>query len=223
MAKLDFLGTLEGRAGSRTHMHVVGASDSGKSKFLEMLMRDATITRRGFCFIDYHGTTYNDIVRFLATLRTRQEVILINPSNPQYVTGFNPFSDPGEDASTTVNRRIDLTIKPWGAKSTDTTPTLERISRVVYHFAIAAQETLPNAALLLDYQNRDVFQYALSLLNTPEHDIAYRKLAELAEIKTPTQWRGETGSTDNRLTRFVGSKGVARFIGMHEGNVKIAT
>jgi hypothetical protein len=220
---IDFLGTLEGRTGSRTHMHVIGSSDSGKSKFLEMLMRDAVLSRprRGFCFIDFHGKTYHDLLRFFATARTHQEVVLINPSNPEYITGFNPFLDAGEDVSTTVDRRIDLTIKPWGAKSTDATPTLERVSRILYHFAIAAQEPLPNAALLLDFNNRDIFNFALSLLNTPEHDIAYRKLAELAEIKTPTQWRGETGSTDNRLTRFVGSKAIRRFVGMREGNVSI--
>lgn len=40
----------------RTHMHVIGSSGSGKSKFLEHLMRQDLAERRPFCLIDPHGS-----------------------------------------------------------------------------------------------------------------------------------------------------------------------
>jgi len=40
------------------HMHVIGSSGSGKSKFLEQMIREDLGNRQGFCLIDPHGTLY---------------------------------------------------------------------------------------------------------------------------------------------------------------------
>ena len=44
----------------KTHMHVIGSSGSGKSKFLESMMRGDLQNRQGFCLIDPHGELYED-------------------------------------------------------------------------------------------------------------------------------------------------------------------
>ena len=46
------------------HLHVVGASGTGKSKFLEMLIRQDIVAGRGVCVIDPHGPLADAIVRF---------------------------------------------------------------------------------------------------------------------------------------------------------------
>src|SRR5438128_2350789 len=44
-----------------THMHVIGGSGTGKSKFLEWMIRRDIREGRGLCLIDWHGTLYNDL------------------------------------------------------------------------------------------------------------------------------------------------------------------
>ena len=50
-----------------THVHVIGASGTGKSYFLEQMIRRDISRGSGVCFIDPHGETYNNLVAWLAT------------------------------------------------------------------------------------------------------------------------------------------------------------
>ncbi|HKO54858.1 MAG TPA: hypothetical protein VJ276_03205 [Thermoanaerobaculia bacterium] len=149
-----------------THMHVIGSSGYGKSKFLEWLMRDLTKPADpGFCLIDWHGTLYHDVLRYLAgTDFTSRPLYLLDPSSSTRITGFNPFSSSQGDMSAAVSRRIDATVRPWGATSTDETPQLSRVLRMLYSFAAEANETLPNASLMLYPANANLRTYAASII-----------------------------------------------------------
>ena len=114
---------------AQTHMHVIGSSGTGKSKFLEWLIRQDVKSGRGFCLIDWHGTLYRDVVDYLSVVDPRKPVILLNPSAPRLIVGFNPFIVSGVNISTAVARRLDATIRPWGMLNTNQTPTLEQIGR----------------------------------------------------------------------------------------------
>ena len=103
---------------------------------------------------DWHGPLYDDIVRWLAYQDIglngdSRKVLLLNPSQPDFVTPFNPFVNRGGDpafVSTLVNRRIEAMIRPWGQTNTNETPTLERNCRPFYTFLVEAAETLGNTA-----------------------------------------------------------------------------
>jgi type IV secretory pathway VirB4 component len=59
----DILHALEGdKTHSGTHMHILGSTGVGKSYFLEFILREAILSNRGFCFVDWHGTTYKRLV-----------------------------------------------------------------------------------------------------------------------------------------------------------------
>lgn len=214
---------MEGTAGSSaTHAHVIGSSGLGKSRFLEHMIQEATWRDAGFCLIDWAGSLYKRALNYFAYFTPSRPIYLLNPADTQFVSRYNPFVRTGADVGTTVNRRIALTVRPWGSASTNQTPTLERVCRILYHFAIAANQPLPNAALLLDYNHRnELFDYALGLLDTFEHQVARRKLEELRELKTMSQWRDHVGSTDNRILRFTASGPLRRTIGFQEGNIDI--
>ena len=218
----DIFHALEGdRARSGTHGHVIGSSGAGKSFFLEYLLREAITSHRGFCFLDWHGTTYARLVQFLARFTPRRPIVLLNPSNPRRVIGFNPFLQNGVDITTTVARRVDATVKPWGAQNTNQTPTLERMLRMAYHFAVRAKETLPNAELLLRFNHRSLVDYALSVLTEPEDDAVREDLEELKASRTPKEWNDKVLSTKNRLGRFIGHSALQTFLGLKEGNVNV--
>jgi hypothetical protein len=222
MKASDILTALEGDAShSGTHMHVLGSTGVGKSYFLEFILREAILSQRGFCFIDWHGTTYNRLVQYLAHVRPLRDIVLLNPSTPEYVVGFNPFIDPGEDITTTVARRIDSTIKPWGAKDTNQTPTLERNARTAYHFAVRAGETLPNTSHILRFTHRYLLDYALSILTEPEDESVREEIAELKLWDKPQQWSNAVLSTKNRFARFIGHSGLQTFLGLKAGNINV--
>src|SRR3954454_15205047 len=75
----------------RTHMHVIGSSGSGKSKFLEHLMRQDLDHRQGFCLIDPHGTLYKAVLDYASHHVLDRNVIPLNLSEPGDIIGFNPF------------------------------------------------------------------------------------------------------------------------------------
>lgn len=218
----NILRALEGdRSRSGTHMHVIGSSGVGKSYMLDFLLREAVLSHRGFCLIDPHGTTYDRLLNFIAFIRPQRPVVLLNPSEPRYVVGFNPFISPGEDITTTVGRRVDATVKPWGAQNTNPTPTLERTAKMAYHFAVRATETLPNTALLLRFAHRYIADYASAILREPEDDEVREDIDELRMSRTPKEWGDKVLSTKNRFARFVGHTGLQTFLGLKEGNIDI--
>src|ERR1039458_3714209 len=72
-----------------THMHVIGSSGSGKSKFLEWMMRQDLSNRQGFCLIDPHGTLYHDVLDYCAHKVLKRDIVLLNLSEPSHVVAFN--------------------------------------------------------------------------------------------------------------------------------------
>ncbi|MDQ3819436.1 MAG: hypothetical protein M3362_17405, partial [Acidobacteriota bacterium] len=206
-----------------THMHVIGGSGTGKSKFLEWLIQRDIREGNGLCLIDWHGTLYDEVIRYCAQFdvgldKDWRRLILMNPSQPDYVTGFNPFMNQGVDVSVQVRNRIDATIRPWGITDTNQMPTFESVMRALYTFAVEHRETLPNAVHLLDYERAELREYALKVVQDPE---GRRQLRRLSETKTLRDWKELVLSTDNRLGRFLGSTTVRRFMGLREGNLDL--
>lgn len=206
-----------------THMHVIGGSGTGKSKFLEWIIRKDIREGHGLCLIDWHGTLYKSIVRYCAHLGVGldndfRKLILINPSEPDYVTGFNPFVNQGVDVSVQVRRRIEATIRPWGITDTNQMPTFENVMTALYTFAVEQRETLPNAAQLLEYDRPELREYAANVVQARE---GKRQLRRLVQTKTFRDWRDFVLSTENRLGRFLGSTTVRRFMGLTEGNLDL--
>lgn len=204
-------------------MHVIGGSGKGKSKFLEWLVRRDIREGHGLCVIDWHGTLFKDLVRYCAYLDVGlnhdfRSVILLNPSQPDYITGFNPFMNQGADIATQVSRRIDATIRPWGITDTNLMPTFERICRLLYTFAVEQGETLPNAAQLLQFDKPELRQYAIDVISD---SYIKQQWQQLTQIKTFRDWKEFVLSTENRLSRFLASKTIKRFMGMTSGNLNL--
>jgi hypothetical protein len=218
---------LNSDARKSTHVHVIGGSGKGKSKFLESLIRQDITNGQGVCVIDWHGELYHNVLRWMhckdvGLFEDYRKVVLLNPSNPQFIGTFNPFFRPDLDPAALnahAESLITTTLRAWGAKNADEMPTFERICRALFYFMLETGETLPNAIRLLEFSEKPFRDYALRTVTNPTAQATWR---ELGHIKRFDDWQGQTGSTKNRLTRFVGSSSVCRFMGLRRSDVNIA-
>ncbi len=115
-----------------THFYVIGASGSGKTKFLEFLIQQDIANGNGFGVIDPHGDLIEDIKDFLACryYENRDEkelserVVLIDPTDPNYTVTFNPLEklpnvSAAEQASELVNSFKKIWADSWGVRMED--------------------------------------------------------------------------------------------------------
>jgi Helicase HerA, central domain/TraM recognition site of TraD and TraG len=203
----------------KIHMHVIGSSGSGKSRFLEWLIRGDLKNHQGFCLIDPHGELYDAVVSYCARkVITRPEIVLLNLSEPRDVIGFNPFRKFTEgDVSVQVDRRITATMHAWGVPNTDETPTLARTLRLIYTVMIEQGLGLPQVEHLLNFSAKDVRSFLVERLQTP---LIRREWLELQELK-PRDWRDEILSAKNRLFKLLTSAALKRFMGLADVSINL--
>jgi excisionase family DNA binding protein len=103
-----------------THFYVIGATGTGKTKFLEYLIMQDIEKRNGFGVIDPHGDLIDDIEGYLIFRYGQNEaaisdrVILIDPTDPNFTVTFNPLERiPGVSAAEQANELINAFKKIW--------------------------------------------------------------------------------------------------------------
>ena len=102
-----------------THFYIIGATGSGKTKFIESLIRQDIEDGNGFAVIDPHGDLVEDIKTYLAERQDSfpaitDKVILIDPTDPDYTITFNPLENlPDIPLSEQVNELISAFRKIW--------------------------------------------------------------------------------------------------------------
>ena len=110
------------RVDRRRHLYIIGKSGVGKSKLLELLIRQDIAYGHGLCLIDPHGDVIDAILDFIPKERV-EDVCLIDPSDAHFPASFNPLSniDPGFKHQLTQGL-IEVMEKQFGA---NWTPRLE--------------------------------------------------------------------------------------------------
>ncbi len=202
-----------------THMHVIGSSGSGKSKFLEQMMRGDLANGQGFCLIDPHGSLYNDVLAHCAHKVLNREIVLLNLSEPSQIIGFNPFKkSPDGDVSVQVDRRIKATLHAWGVENADQTPTLERTLRLVFTTLLELGLSFHQAQHLINFQSGDIREQLVKRLTNP---LIRNEWEELLALK-PKDWRAEMLSAKNRLFRLLTSETLGRFLSSSDESIDLA-
>jgi hypothetical protein len=76
----------------RRHLYAVGKSGTGKSKFLELLIKEDLEAGHGVGVLDPHGDLVDDVMRYIPKDRIK-DVILFDPSDTEYPIAFNPLEN----------------------------------------------------------------------------------------------------------------------------------
>ena len=74
----------------RRHTYIIGQTGMGKSKLLENLAYQDIMDGRGFCFIDPHGDSAEELLGMIPQSRM-DDVIYFDPSDTENPLGFNIF------------------------------------------------------------------------------------------------------------------------------------
>ena len=114
------------REDRRRHMYLIGKSGVGKSKMLELLIRQDVAYGHGLCLIDPHGDLIEDILGFIPKERI-DDVVLIDPSDTEFPISFNPLQNINPELKHRVTQGlIEVMQKQFGA---NWTPRLEHVFR----------------------------------------------------------------------------------------------
>ncbi len=128
------------RADRRRHMYVVGKSGVGKSKFLELLIRQDIAFGHGLCLIDPHGELIDAILDFVPEERA-EDIVYIDPADLDHPIAWNPLAEVSEHfAHDLVQGLVEIMAKQFDS---NWTPKLEH----VFRFACLTLIHYPGATL----------------------------------------------------------------------------
>jgi len=128
------------RIDRRRHLYIVGKSGVGKSKLLELLIRQDVAYGHGLCLMDPHGDVIEAILDYIPKERI-EDVCLIDPNDSDFPSSFNPLAnvDPSFKFILTQGL-IEVLQKQFGA---NWTPRLEH----VFRFTCLALLDYPHATM----------------------------------------------------------------------------
>jgi len=140
------------------HLHVIGATGSGKTNFIEHLVRQDILHGRGVCVVDPHGNHPGSLYRSLLTwicdkgiARTRV-IHLVDPNAPEHTIGFNPLdgADSGVQCSVIAEAAFEAFERIWGDEDGNSKPTIQRVLTAAFTALGEQHLTLAEARLLFD-------------------------------------------------------------------------
>src|SRR5271170_6916729 len=114
-----------------THLYVCGSTGTGKSKFLEHLIRQDILNWRqskcGLLLIDPHGSLYDSLMEWMAFHRLERPVVPIDLRSDEWIVAYNMLRDrPGADPSVVAANFVQAMAHVWGETGTNETPLFAR-------------------------------------------------------------------------------------------------
>lgn len=128
------------------HMYVIGKSGSGKSKMLELMIKNDIELGHGICVIDPHGDLIENIIPYIPESRIK-DVIFFNPVDEEYPIAFNPI----EKVSPMLRQQVAMGLIEIFKKSfgSNWTPRLEHVLRMTILALLDAPKASVMSILLL--------------------------------------------------------------------------
>ena len=204
-----------------THIHGVGATRSGKSKWLEYVCRGLIRAGVGFTLIDPQGKLSEDLMAYAAySLPAHIKILYFNPSRDDYLIPFNPFFGGQDDISVRVDRYVTSTLKVWGVENEDETPRLGRWLRNVYFLFALGEITFNEVDTLLRFTKAGKALRAKIIAHIEaEYPEVAAELEELQGMKRSSDFLNQIESVRNRLIRFSSPPQIRRLMSLRDGNL----
>ena len=198
------------------HLYVCGSTGTGKSKFLENLIRQDVLNWRnskcGLIVIDPHGSLFDNLIEWLAWHQPYLErpIIPIDLRRKDWVIGYNVVRPREEsDPSVVVSNFVQAMAYVWGQGGTNETPLFERWASNLLRMLYEHKLTLLEAEFLTDHLTKDIRRAMTDKLasSTMKQDWEY------ANSLTPKDFEAQISSTVNRLHRFLSTQLIRQMLG----------
>ncbi|HVT27121.1 MAG TPA: type IV secretion system DNA-binding domain-containing protein [Lacipirellulaceae bacterium] len=217
------LGILPGRDASllfpRTardkHLYVCGGTGTGKSKFLESLIRQDIKSWRqskcGMLVLDPHGSLYDSLMEWLAWHKIDRPIIPIDLRQDDWVVSYNLLRQRKElDPAVLIDNITDAMAYVWGAGGTDQTPLFARWVGNIIRTLYEQKLTIIESEYLIDRIDKQM-RY---LLTHDLDDKSTRQDWRFANTLNPRDFEAQIGSTVNRLQRFIRNQTMRTMFGL---------
>ncbi|MGB0438697.1 MAG: type IV secretory system conjugative DNA transfer family protein [Paracoccaceae bacterium] len=198
------------------HTHVIGSTGTGKSKFIELLVRhDLESPEAGLCLLDPHGSLYEDVLHYVAHERPdlADRLVLFNPAQEtDQVIGFNPVVTDSAHLDYLLDSLISACLKAWGQDNTDRTPRITKWLENIFYTVMVNDLTMVEAAPLMSIQNKT--QREILLRNV--HSDMVLDDWRMFDASTNTQKQALIEGAANRLRKFLRNGLVRNIIGQKD-------
>jgi hypothetical protein len=202
-------------AARKTHVHVVGATGTGKSKGLEIMIRHDIKAGNGLCLIDPNANLYMAIVQWMAATGygDTRRVHLLNPHMLDWGFGFNPLQ--GEaDPAVIVDAALSACVQAFGGEDMDAKPRLTRVLRLMLSALLYGGLTMAESVQVLEaHAGRDLRRHLVSEARDP---VVASGLSSLTNLDA-REFTLQTESTLNRFSAFIAPPLVRRIVGQSHG------
>ena len=200
------------------HIHVVGASGTGKSKLLESMIRQDILSPsgHGLCLIDPHGTLADAIVEWCAALKIGKyrRIHVIDAKDETWAAGFNPLREGGGiDLNARVGAMVATCAEVWGGEDINQTPLLTTCLELVFYALAVNKLTLVEAVELTSSADIHTIRQRLTG-NLPDH--VYSEYWREFQVLPKKEFEDRFSSTRRRMLRFLGSPVVRRIVGQRQ-------
>lgn len=203
-----------------THCYVVGATGSGKTKFLEYLIQQDIVQGNGFGVIDPHGDLVEDIKDMYAIAARRQQnpdllnrVVVIDPTDPDETVTFNPLERiPGASAAEQAQELVAAFAKVWS----DSWGV--RMEDLLRHSLIALSEAGLSLVELIPFLSED--SYRKQILRQVRHPLVQEYFARFG-LLTPRARVTWTEPVLNKLHALLADERLRTLFGGHQSSFNL--
>jgi hypothetical protein len=190
------------------HLYVTGSTGSGKSGFLEYLIRQDAEHWYGhehsLVLLDWHGSTYDGLMEWFAgnSYSMNRPVIPIDLRCDDWVVGYNLLHKRDtHQNSVLADHLAEQLVYVWGANEKNA-PLLDQIATTVFHTLIDQGLTLDYTLDLLDPGGRD---FRAELAGKVEDAALRQNLEWLNSFNSSGEYEQAVGSTVKRFQRLLRS------------------
>lgn len=199
-----------------SHIHIIGATGSGKSKLIELFLRQDIEHGHGACLLDPHGDLYRDVLKYAIEKRCIDRVIPFDLTNTEYVLGFNPIQTTGA-VSFKAKQLREACGKAWGVRSWDDTPRLARWLYSIFYVLVEQNLTMLDALTLAHLSHTPERAKIVKQIQNPEIKALFQSLEQMK----PHEIREQLESSYNRLFEFLNNAVIRRmFAQKHSLNLR---
>ena len=183
------------------HVHIIGTTQEGKSRFLEHLIREDIRRGNGVCLLDpsHWGQTAYDILKFCVS-EGHKKVCLIDPYTDR-ITGVQPFHPKHKEA--TVANVMDTMKILFGSKDLTETPVIQKYLPAIINVLHNARMTLHEAKYFSEYK-RSTWRRKEILEASNEYD--WHRMILEESFSYPFRFEKDIGTSTRRLEPFFNSR-----------------